>query len=106
MLTVTNDAIVNFKSYMAENNITSALRVAVMDGGCSGPSLGLALDEKKNTDKLFTIDAIDFLVDEELFTKTGAIKVDYIDTEGSKGFAISSENKIGGGGCSSCSSCG
>lgn len=108
MLTVTNNAIVNFKSYLAQNNISSALRIALMSGGCSGSVLGLALDEKKENDEVITIDALDFLIDKTLLVKTGAIKIDFLDNTGNTGFAITSENAIGGGGCASgsCSSCG
>lgn len=108
MLTVTDNAIINFKSYLAQNNISSALRIAIMDGGCSGPMLGLALDEKKENDDVITVDALDFLIDKALIAKTGAIKVDFLDHSENTGFSITSENSIGGGGCASgsCSSCG
>jgi hypothetical protein len=35
MLEVTKLATQNLKSYMAQNNIDSALRVAIMGGGCA-----------------------------------------------------------------------
>lgn len=113
MLQVTESAIENLKEYLAQNNITSAIRV-VMQNSCSGTNLGLGLDEKKASDKVFEEDGITFLVDNGIFTTTGAIKVDYVKSSGcgcgggsaSGGFSVSSEKKLGGGSCSSgsCSS--
>lgn len=105
-LNVTDLAVTKLKEYLAENSIESALRIALMQGGCSGPSLGLALDEPKDSDKVFDNDTLKFLVEETLFDTTGDITVDYVDAGPRSGFGITSEKPIGGGSCGSCSSCG
>lgn len=111
MLEVTPSAISNLKEHLAKNNLDSAIRV-VMQSGCSGVGLALGLDTKKESDKVFEEDGLTFLVDGGMFAATGAIKVDFV-TSGSGcgcgsggGFAVSSEKKLGGGGCGggSCSS--
>ena len=108
MLDVTDLAVTKLKEYMAENKIESAIRIALMQGGWSGPSLGLALDEPKDTDETFDNDAVKFLVDNDLMKNCGDIKVDYNDAGYRSGFAISSTIPISGGsegGCGgSCSS--
>jgi Fe-S cluster assembly iron-binding protein IscA len=112
MFKATESAVENLKEYLAQNNITSAIRV-VMQSSCSGTSLGLGLDEKKDSDKVFVEDGITFLVDNGIFATTGAIKVDYIKSSGcgcgggssSGGFAVSSEKKLGRGGSCSTGSC-
>lgn len=103
---VTELAIDKLKEYMEQNNIDSALRVALMQGGCAGPSLGLALDEPKDNDKTFEFNDLNFLIEESLLNSTGGVKVDYIDAGQRSGFSITSTNPMGGGGCSSgsCSS--
>ncbi|MFH1019065.1 MAG: IscA/HesB family protein [Pseudomonadota bacterium] len=112
MLEVTESAISNLKDYFTKNNIDSAIRV-VMQNSCSGGGLGLVLDdEKKNFDQEFEKAGITFLVDGGMFATTGAIKVDFVKStsgcgcSGSGGFSVSSEKKLGGGGCGggSCSS--
>ncbi len=113
MLKVTESAVENIKEYLAKNNITSAIRV-VMQSSCSGMSLGLGLDDKKESDKVFENDGVTFLVNNGIFTTTGAITVDYAKSSGcgcgsgssSGDFTVSSEKKLGGGSCStgSCSS--
>ena len=114
MLEVTDLAVTKVKEYLAENNITSAIRVAIMSGGCSGPALSLALDEKKDTDQVFDYNGLNFLIDGAVTAACGAIKVDYIQEtsgcgcsgSGGAGFAVSSERPLASrGGCGgSCSS--
>ncbi len=115
MLEVSDLAVTKVKEYLVENNITSAVRVAIMAGGCSGPVLSLALDEKKEKDKVYEYDGLNFLVEGAVTATCGAIKVDYIQEtsgcgcsgSGGAGFSVSSEKPLasGGGGCGgSCSS--
>ncbi|MCX5870257.1 MAG: IscA/HesB family protein [Deltaproteobacteria bacterium] len=111
MLQVTESAIENLKEYLATNNITSAIRV-IMQISCSGTSLGLGLDDKKDSDKVFENDGVTFLVDDAIFATTGSIMVDYIKPScgcgggsGSGGFSVSSEKKLGRGGSCSTGSC-
>jgi iron-sulfur cluster assembly protein len=98
MLEVTELAVKNLKSYMQENKIDSALRVAIMQGGWSGPSLGLALDEPKDNDKTFEEEGLTFLVDDDLLKQCNQIKVDFLDAGHRSGFSISSTVPIAGGG--------
>lgn len=111
MLKVTESAIENLKEYLKKNDINSSVRVA-LQSSCSGTSLSLGLDDKKDSDKVFEEDGITFLVDEGMFVTTGAIVVDYVKStsgcgcSGDGGFKVSSEKRLGGGSCStgSCSS--
>jgi len=102
---VTELAVSKLKEYMGQNNIDSAIRVALMQGGCSGPSLGLALDEPKDNDTVFENNSLKFLIEKGLLETCGSIKVEYLDAGPRPGFGITSSNPIGGGGCGgSCSS--
>ena len=110
MLDVSTLAAGKLTAYMTENNIFSALRVALMQGGCAGPSLGLALDEGTAEDERYEIDGLTFVVEKSLLQQCGTIIIDYVDTPGRSGFAIRSTTPLpaAGGGCSSgsCGSCG
>ena len=44
----------------------------IMQSSCSGTSLGLGLDEKKDSDKVFEENGVTFLVDDAIFATTGA----------------------------------
>lgn len=107
MLEVTAQANEKLIEYMQANNLSSSLRVAPMQGGCSGPSLGLALDEEKPTDELFDRQNLTFLVEKDLLQQCGSIKVDYVDAGSRSGFAITTTIPLPdtGGGCGS-GSCG
>ena len=105
MLEVTDSAVENLKSYLAQNNIESAVRIALMQGGWAGPSLGLALDEPKDNDKTFQEDGVSFLVEEGLLSSCGVIKVDFLEAGYRSGFSITSTNPVGGGGGCSSGSC-
>ncbi len=107
MLNVTamaNDKLVN---YLKENKISSAIRVSLMQGGCSGPALGLSLDEERLQDESFHIDDLTFVVEKSLLEQCGGISVDFIEAGSRSGFTISSANPlpVSSGGCSS-GSCG
>lgn len=104
MFEVTPKAVENLKNYLQENKVESDVRIALMQGGCSGASLGMALDTAGAGDKTFTEDEINFIVEESLLESCGDIKVDFVDAGYRSGFAITSTNPIGG--CGSCSSCG
>ena len=107
MLDVSDLANEKLIEYVKSNNISSKLRVAVMQGGCSGPSLGLALDDEKETDKSFVKQNLTFLVEKDLLEQCGTISVNYVDAGPRSGFSISSANPLpgAGDGCNS-GSCG
>lgn len=111
MLEVTESALANVKDYMNQQKIDSAIRVSLISGGCSGPSLALALDEAKDNDHLFDHGGVSFVVDKGLAETCGAIKVDFIEKKdggcgcGGGGFAVTSEKSLSGSSCGcSCSS--
>lgn len=103
--TVADTAVEKLKEYMLQNNIDSPLRIALMQGGCSGPALGLAVDEKKNKDEVFQKKELTFLIEKDLLDLCGAVSLEYIDAGPRSGFSITTANPVGGAGCGgSCSS--
>ena len=107
MFEVTETAATNLKAYFEQNNLDSPVRVGLMQGGCSGAALGLALDEPGENDRVFEDKALKFVIAEDLLSQCGAVKVDFIEAGYRSGFSITSTNPVGGGGCGSCSgSCG
>lgn len=108
MLEVTSEANVKLIEYMRDNSISSSLRIFLNQGGCSGPSLALALDEEKPGDELYKRQDLTFLIEKDLLQQCGNITIDFVDAGSRAGFSISSLNPIpgAGGSCSSgsCSS--
>ena len=105
MLTVTETAQTALKDYFEKQNLSSAIRVFLSQGGWSGPSLALALDESKENDKVYAIDGITYLVDKVLEEQAKEIKVDYVDPMGRSGFSVTSGLGLGGGSCGTSCSC-
>lgn len=112
MITVNPLAAEKLSAYLSENNINSPVRIAIMNG-CGGPSLGLALDEKKETDHVSEEERFTLLIAKDLAEECGTVTVDYVEKEsgcgcgGGGGFALNSEKPLpgAGGGCGgSCSS--
>lgn len=112
MITISPLAEEKLAAYLSENNIDSPVRIAIVND-CSGPSLGLALDEQKNGDIDHSTETFTLLVAGDLAKECGAIEVDYVEEKsgcgcnGAGGFTLKTENPLPsqGGGCGgSCSS--
>ena len=103
MLEVTPAASEQIKEYFKDKQ-AMPIRVFLNSGGWGGPSLAMALDESKDTDKVFNVDGFDYVVDKEFLKEAQPIKVDFLDI----GFKVTSSLVLDSscGGCSSSGSCG
>lgn len=96
MFTVTENA----QQKIAEHFLDKAvmpIRIFLNQGGCGGPQMAMALDEKKETDSIFKFAGVEYLVDTTFFEEAKPIAVDFIET----GFKVTSRLELTG--CSSCS---
>ncbi|WP_300669960.1 IscA/HesB family protein [Desulfoluna sp.] len=98
MFTVTETARKEIARYF-ENRPAAPIRLFLNSGGCGGPQLAMAIDEKKESDTLFTLDGMDYVVDTEFLNQAQPLVVDFKEI----GFKISSSLKLESG-CSSCGS--
>jgi iron-sulfur cluster assembly protein len=105
MITVSEKAQTVLKDYFKEKEITP-IRVFLQTGGCSGPSLVMALDSPKDSDDVYEVNGFTLLVDKELHQTTRDISVDYVSSGAHSGFTLTSEVAVGGGCGGGCSSCG
>lgn len=109
MIAVTEIALQKLINYFNENNISSSLRIALMQGGCSGTTLGLAIDDAKEDDFIESFDELTILIDKNLLEQCRSVSVDFIESGSRAGFSITSSDPIpgAGAGCMSGSgSCG
>ena len=104
MLTVTEKANEKITGFLEAQKGPSCIRLFLSEGGCSGPSLGMALDEPSKNDEIIKDNGVTYLIDKMLLEQAKPISVDFIETEAGSGFSISSSLPKGTG-CSSCSSC-
>jgi iron-sulfur cluster assembly protein len=78
-----------------------ALRVAVRGGGCSGFQYALALDKRKDDDKVFEHNGVSVLVDKVSMQFVFGSVVDYVEGLQGAGFAVNNPNVVAACGCGS-----
>ena len=105
MFEVTEKASEMIKGFLKDKPDPSYIRVFLSQGGWSGPSLGMALDEPKDDDEVVKDNGFTFLINKELYDQAKPINVDFIDSGMGQGFSISSKLQLGGGGCGSSCAC-
>lgn len=98
MFNVSEKAQEQVKAYF-EGKDVMPIRVFLHQGGCGGPQMAMALDEKRDTDTVFTFDGVEYLVNTVFLEEAKPIGVDFIES----GFKVTSGLELGGG-CSSCGS--
>ncbi|MCB9481830.1 MAG: IscA/HesB family protein [Desulfobacteraceae bacterium] len=101
MFNVSDKAQAEIAAYFADKEL-KPLRVFLHPGGCAGPELLMAIDEKKDGDETFKVNGIDFLIEKKLLEDVSPVEIDYIET----GFTIKSSLKVHGGCSGCCGSCG
>lgn len=95
MIIVTKTAQEQIRAYF-EGRTIQPVRIFITQG-CGGSQLAMALDEKKETDTVFTFDKVDYIMDKGLLEEAQLVEVDFAET----GFALKSSLDLGNG-CSSC----
>ena len=105
MLEVTEKANEMIKKFFEDKEEANPIRIFLSQGGWSGPSLGMALDEPKDDDEIVKDNGFTYLINKELFEQAKPINVDFVDSGMGQGFSISSKLEMGGGGCSSSCAC-
>lgn len=102
MINVTKPAQEQVKFYFEGKEIVP-IRLFLNPDGCGGPSLAMALDEKKESDAVFSFDDVEYIMDKALLEKASPVDVDFEGT----GFRLESSIKPPDGctGCGSGSCC-
>lgn len=90
MVTVTPSAKEQLTQILKEKESTAAVRVYVAGFGWGGPSLGLALDEPKEEDKVFDQETFKVVVNADELSNIGDVEVDFRDNRWGSGFTVRS----------------
>ena len=96
MISVSDSALKELDAYFQDKDLVP-IRIYLAPGGCSGPRLSLALDEKRDGDEELVSGKYTFLIETALLQDAKPIGVDM----GAMGFTITSSLQLGGGSCSS-----
>ena len=76
MFEITKSATKKISEYLKGKEIMP-IRIFLQEGGWSGPSLAMALDEPKETDNVFDIDGFKYIIDKDLMREADPIKIDF-----------------------------
>ena len=103
MLQLTDNATSKVKEIMTQQNpAPSALRVAVVGGGCSGFSYHMAFDNQENpADNVYQFDGVKVLVDQMSEMYLDGVQIDYIESLEGAGFKFNNPNVKSTCGCGS-----
>lgn len=104
MITLSERAVTELKDLMStQAKESSALRVWVAGGGCSGLSYGMALDDgaPEDGDQMFEQDGVKILVDGLSLNYMDGSNVDFVEDALGGGFKIDNPNATSTCGCGS-----
>ena len=103
MLSLTEVAAGKVKEIMSQQNpAPTALRVAVVGGGCSGFSYHMAFDNQENpSDNVYEYEGVKVYVDQMSEMYLDGVQIDYIETLEGAGFKFNNPNVKSTCGCGS-----
>ncbi len=107
---ISKSAISEFETIMQQDeNKGKAIRIMIAGMGCSGPQIGLALDDPNEADKVFDDNGVQILVDEGMkqqITAFEGLQIEFVnDPSYGTGFKVAFKNPPAsscGGSCSGC----
>ncbi|MDJ0622178.1 MAG: hypothetical protein QNJ17_04380 [Desulfocapsaceae bacterium] len=98
MLDISKEAIQQLKEFKGRRAPESWVRIGIVSGSSSGPSLGVLVDDKLDTDTVYNFDDLEVIIDTALIQYCQKITVEYVQQDsaacGSGGFQIISEQSI------------
>ncbi len=102
MFKVTEKANEMIQEFFKDKKEIPNIRIFLSQGGWSGPSLGMALDEPHEDDEILKDNGMTYLINKELFEQAKPINIDFTESAMGSGFSISSSMEAGdacGGSC-------
>ncbi len=103
MIQLTETASTKVREIMQQQNPSpTALRVAVVGGGCSGFSYHMAFDNAENpSDNVYDFEGLKVLVDQMSEMYLDGVQIDYIESIEGAGFKFNNPNVKSTCGCGS-----
>lgn len=103
MLNLTENAQKELAAFFSDKP-KSTVRVYLAPGGCSGPRLGLAIDDANDDDEIIEANGYTFCMPKEMWKAIGGLNIDVTNM----GFTLDPTNPLpnSGGASSCCGGCG
>jgi Fe-S cluster assembly iron-binding protein IscA len=83
-------AINAIRAFLADNGSQAPVRLELQSAGCCDPILGLRIDTVRDTDIIYKIEDLMFVISPKTEQNFGDFNLDYVDEIGRKGFVITS----------------
>lgn len=98
MLNISKEAVQQLKEFKDRRAPLSFVRIGIVSGTTTGPSLGVIADEKTEKDTVCSFEGLEVIIDDALLQYCRNIAVDYVQQEsagcGSGGFKITPEKSL------------
>ncbi len=98
MMKISSEAIQQLKEFKERKAPDRYLRIGIVSGTTTGPSLGILGDEKTDKDTVCSFDGLDVIIDSALLQYCQKISVEYVQQEsagcGGGGFRITPQNSL------------
>ncbi len=94
MITITPHALDAIGLFLVQKGISGGIRIQLQSTGCCDASLGLMIDDPKDTDMKEDIEDVIFIISPELYDLTGDIIISYSTDGYMPGFVVISENPV------------
>jgi iron-sulfur cluster assembly accessory protein len=103
MITLTDSAVQAVGRFISNSDKpTAGLRIEVTDGGCSGLSYGLRLEDKEAAeDTVIDCGEVKVFVDPASYPKLDGMSIDFVDSLEGSGFKFSNPNAVKSCACGS-----
>jgi Fe-S cluster assembly iron-binding protein IscA len=82
------------RTFLSENGIQGPVRIELRFAGCCDPSLGLRVDEVRESDLVREEDGVTFVMSPETFQIAGDVTIACADDGIRKGFVLTSGNPV------------
>ncbi|MNJ58244.1 Iron-sulfur cluster insertion protein ErpA [compost metagenome] len=101
MINVSDSAMARIKQMLEQEETPDMfLRLGVNEGGCSGFSYGMGLDDQESEEDVhMDIDGLKIVVDKESIRYLNGLEIDYKESGMSGGFTIHNPNAMASCGC-------
>ena len=98
MMNITGEAVQQLKEFKERRAPDSYVRIGIVSGTTTGPSLGVLADKKTDKDTICSFDDLEVIIDTALLQYCQKISVEYVQQEsagcGSGGFKITPQNSL------------
>lgn len=87
-------AATELKRYLKEKKVQQPIRIELQFSGCCDPSLGLKVDQVRDTDLVQQIEELQFVMDQKNHDLAGKVSISYVTRDGSDGFIVTSDRPV------------